>query len=86
MTGTITQAPTKSKLARGTLSVPASDIATAVLNAPNATYGIVRGFAIYNSGDMAIVQAFFSASDKITVRVRNVSSYAQSIVVEVYYC
>ena len=85
-TGTVTnEQPFSTKYTGGSLSVPASDIATTTYTVNDSIYHAVTGFSVASTTNVVVVQAYFSASNTITVRVKNVISSAQTCYVTIYY-
>lgn len=67
-------------------TVAANDIYTATLTVNDAKYGIIKGYAIGSNTRFTLLQAFFSASDVITVRIESGWSSAASCDVTIFYC
>ena len=82
----IPMSPFATKSVSDSMTVAANSINTMRLSAPDAKYQIVKGFRISNTGDVPVLQVYFEDSTNIIVRVRNVTSGAQSTDVTVWYC
>lgn len=67
-------------------TIAANDIYTVTLTVNDAKYGIIKGYAIGSNTKFTLLQAYFSAPDKITVRIESYWSSAASCDVTIFYC
>lgn len=75
----------KSYASSSPFSISANAIDTQTISVNNATYGIIVGFAITNSSDIAMMQCFFNGLSEIQVRVRNLANFTNTYNLSIFY-
>ena len=75
-----------SKRISSTLVVPGNDITTVTITVNDAQHQLIKGFGVFNTANVVIIQCYFSSETTIVLRARNLISSQQTAYIDVYYC